>query len=375
MNKKKKIIIIASSAFAAIIIVGFLYLQFVMLTHDLPEPGDEFTLSDSVKKTIQENVDNGKHQSFFVGIINGDDIDYYHYGTIEKDGKEIDENTIFEIGSISKVFTTLILADMIEKNEISLDDPIDKFLPNTVKTPSKDGKKITLLDLARHTSGMPTFPDDFPIWDLNKHHEYDKEKMYDYLERFEPSREIGSQYEYSNMGNSLLGHILSLHTGKDYEELLKERIIDELEMTSTCIKQCDHLIEQFATPHLLGEPIEELNLSKDMVSAGEIRSSGKDMLSFLSYSMGLKESSLKNAFETAQAANHEVNDDLSVGLAWHISENEGRKIIWHNGGTNGFSSFMGFDPESNQGILILTNSRLNVDDVAIWLFQHGPDSN
>ena len=375
MSKKKKIVIISSSGFAAIIIIGFLYLQFVLLAHDLPESGNEFALSDSVKKILQENVDNGKHQSFFVGIIDGDDVDYYHYGTVEKNGKEIDENTIFEIGSISKVFTTLILADMVEKNKINLDDPIDKFLPETVKTPSKDGKKITLLDLARHTSGMPTFPDDFPIWDLNKHHEYDKKKMYDYLERFEPSREIGSQYEYSNMGNSLLGHILSLHAGKDYEELLKERIFDELEMTSTCIKQCDHLREEFATPHLLGEPIEEINLSKDMVSAGEIRSSGKDMLSFLSYSMGLKDSSLKNAFETAQSASHEVSDNLSVGLAWHISENEGRKIIWHNGGTNGFSSFMGFDPESNQGVLILTNSRLNVDDVAIWLFQHGHDSN
>ena len=370
MNKKKKIIIISSSTFAAIIIVGFLYLQFVVLTHDLPEPGDVFALSDSVKNVIRENVDNGKHQSFFVGIIDGENVDYYYYGTVEKNGKEIDENTIFEIGSISKVFTTLILADMVEKDEISLDDPIGKFLPENVKTPSKDGKQITLLDLARHTSGMPTFPDDFPLWDLNKHREYDREKMYDYLERFEPSREIGSQFEYSNMGNSLLGHILSLHVGKDYEELLKERILDELEMTGTCIKQCDHLMEQFATPHLLGEPIEELNLSKDMVSAGEIRSSGKDMLTFLSYAMGLKDSSLKNAFELAQDANYKANDYMSIGLAWITSENEGQKIVWHNGGTNGFSSFMGFDPESKQGMLILTNSKLNVDDIAIWLFQH-----
>lgn len=224
--------------------------------------------------------------------------------------------------------------------------------------------------MARHTSGLPTFPDDFPLWDVNKHSEYDREKMYDYLERFEPSREIGSQFEYSNMGNSLLGHILSLHADKNYEELLKERILDKLEMESTCIKQCDHLRERFATPHLLGEQIEELNLSKDMVSAGEIRSSGKDMLAFLSYAIGQKDSSLKNAFELAQSSNFKANDDMSIGLAWITSENEEQKIIWHNGGTNGFSSFLGFDPESKQGILILTNSRLNVDDIALWLFQH-----
>ena len=375
MSKKKKIAIISSSVFSAIVIIGYLYLQFVLLTHDLPEPGNEFVLSDSVKKTIQENVDNGKHPSLFVGIIDGEKMDYYHYGTVKKDGKKIDENTIFEIGSISKVFTTLVLADMIEKGEINLEDPIDKFLPENIETPSKDGKKITLLDLATHTSGMPTFPDDFPLWDLDKHHEYDRQKMYAFLERFEPSRDIGSHYEYSNIGGSLLGHLLSLHASKDYEELLKEKILEELRMTNTCIKQCDQLRDQFATPHLLGEPIEELNLSKDMVSAGEIRSSGKDMLAFLTYAMGLKDSSLRDAFESAQNIRHKVNDNVSVGLAWHISENEGRKIIWHNGGTNGFSSFMGFDPESKQGVLILTNSGMSVDDIAIWLFKHGHDPN
>ena len=375
MSKKKKIVIISVSMFVALIVIGFIYVQFFLLSHQLPESDDEFTLSDTIKKTIRENVENGKHQSLFAGIIDGDNVDYYYYGTTEKDGKHIDENTIFEIGSISKVFTTLILADMIEKDEINLEDPIDKFLPENVETPTKDGKKITLLDLARHTSGMPVFPDDFPIWDLNKQHEYDREKMYDYLERFEPSREIGSQYEYSNIGGSLLGHILSLHTDKDYEELLKKRILDELEMTSTCIKQCDHLREHFAKPHILWEQTDELNLSKDMVSAAEIRSSGKDMLAFLSYAMGQKDSSLINKFEVAQEPNYKINDNLSIGLGWHVTENEKRKIIWHNGGTNGFSSFMGFDPESKQGVLILTNSAMTVDDVAIWLFQHGHGSN
>ena len=375
MNTKKKIIIISACAFTAVIIICFLYLQFVMLSHELPEPGDKFAISDSVKKTIQENVDNGKHQSLFVGIIDGNHVDYYHYGTVEKDGKEIDENTVFEIGSISKVFTTLILADMIEKDEVSLDDPIDKFLPNAIKTPSKDGKKITLYDLARHTSGLPVFPDDFPIFDVNKQQEYDREKMYDYLSRFEPSREIGSQYEYSNIGGSLLGHVLSLQAEKEFEKLLKEKVLDELEMTSTCIKQCEHIKKQFAKPHLLWEQTDELNLSKDMVSAGEIRSSGKDMLAFLAYAMGLKDSSLKQAFEFAQEPNYKINENLSIGLGWHITENNERKIIWHNGATNGFSSFMGFDPESKQGVLILTNSAMNVDDIAIWLFQHGHGSN
>ena len=357
------------------IIGGLLYAQFTF-THQLPEAGDQFALSDSVKKTIRENVDNGKHQALFVGIVDEGNVDYYYYGSTAKDERPIDENTIFEIGSVTKVFTTLLLADMVENGQIDLSDPIDKFLPDDVVIPSKNGKKITILDLATHTSGLPRFPDDFPVLDSNTMHEYDREKMYDFLSSVEISREIGSQYEYSNIGVSLLGHIISLQAGQEYEKLVKERILDNFGMESTCIKQCSGLRDQFAKPHSFGNQVGELNLSKDMVGAGEIRSSGKDMLVFLSHAMGLKESSLKNSFELAQTANHKIDDTLSVGLAWHITQNEDkRKIIWHNGATNGFASIIGFDPESNQGVIVLTNSMIPVDDIAVWLFQHGHMSN
>ena len=368
MNRKKKIVIISSSTFAVIAIVGFLYLQFVLLTHDLSEPGDELTLSDFVKKIIQENVHNGKHQSFFVGVIDGDNVDYYHYGTIEKNGKEVDENTMFEIGSITKVFTTLLLADMIEKGEISLDDTIEQFLPEYVVTPSKNGKKITVLDLATHTSGLP-IPDDFPITDPDAMHEYDREEMYDYLSRVEISREIGSKYEYSNIGIALLGHTISLQAGQSHEELVKERILDKFGMESTCIKQCDKLRDNFAKPHSLGSQVSELNLSEDMVGAGEIRSSGKDMLVFLSYAMGLKESSLKNSFELTQTINHKIDDRLSIGLGWHVTQNDGGNVISHGGVTNGFSSFVGFDSDSKEGVVVLTNSNVHVDEIGLKILE------
>ncbi len=116
---------------------------------------NKFHLSNTIKETIREKVDTGKNQSIFVGIVDENDTDYYYCGNTAKDGNPIDENTIFEIGSISKVFTSLILADMIVNGEIHLDDPVEKFLPEDVRVPSRNGKRITLLNLATHTSGLP----------------------------------------------------------------------------------------------------------------------------------------------------------------------------------------------------------------------------
>jgi len=366
-KKKVSIPIIVVSA----IILGLIGLDYILFYHQLPEAGEEFALTDPVKKVIRDNVNNGKHQALFVGIIDENDIEYYYYGDTAKDENPIDENTIFEIGSVSKVFTTLILADMVEKGEVNLNDPIDKFLPEEISTPTKDGRSITLFDLATHSSGLPRMPHDFPTSDMDEQFQYDREEMYDSLSKVDLSREIGSKYEYSNFGVSLLGHILSLQADQSYEELLKERVLDKLGLESTCVKQCDVLRDRFAKPHVLGFAANELNLSDEMSGAGEIRSSGKDMLSFLSYAMGLKDSDLRSSFELTQKVNRQIDDKLSIGLAWHMLQKDDRMIIWHNGATNGFASFVGFDPESNQGVVVLTNSLNPVDDIGVWLLDHG----
>lgn len=368
--KKKKVII--PIVVVVVIFMGLLSSSYVLFIHQLPAVGEKFLLSDDVKKVIRDNVDNRKHQSLFVGMIDENNTEYYYYGVITAEEKSIDENTVFEIGSVTKVFTTLILADMIKKGEINLNDPIDKFLPEHVKTPTKDRKTITILDLATHFSGLPRWPDGFPLTDMNEQYAYDREEMYEYISNFELSREIGSEYEYSNIGVSLLGHILTLQSGQSYEELLHKRILSEFGMDSTCVKKCDELRDRFAKPHLLQSQTNELNLSEDFVAAGEIRSTGKDMMTFLSYAMGLKDSNLKDSFELTQSAKRGIDNNLSIGLAWHIlQKDDNRMIIWHNGATNGFASFVGFNPDSNQGVVILTNSMNPVDDVGMWLLEHG----
>ena len=342
-----------------------------MSSHNLPEADNQFVLSDTIKETIRENVDNGKHPSLFVGMIDENGIQQYYYGNKVLEGETIDENTIFEIGFVSKVFTSLLLAEMVERGEVKLDDPIEKFLPQDVSTPSTNNRTITLLDLITHTSGLPRWPNDFPLTDMHEQHEYDREELYDYLTTVELSKEIGSEYSYSNIGVSLLGHILSLQAGQTYEELLKERVLDKFGMKNTCVKKCDAIRDNFAQPSLLGFQMNEINLSDDLAAAGEIRSSGKDMLVFVSYAMGLEDSDLSNSFKMTQQPNRQISDGLFVGLGWHITQKDDRTNIWHNGATNGFTSFVGFDPESKQGVVVLSNSLIIVDDIGFWLLEHG----
>ena len=372
-SKAKKALILGIIIFGIGIAFGATknYVDNYLTSHQLPEPNKQFLLSDTVVKIIEENVENGKHQSLFVAMIDEKGIQQYFAGHTKNGGDPIDENTIFEIGSVSKVFTNLLLADMIEKDEINLNDSIDKFLPEGVNTPTYNGKKITLLDLSTHTSGLPRWPEGFSTRDTDKTKDYDREELYEYLTNAEITKEIGSEYSYSNIGTSLLGHILSLQAEQSYEDLLKERVFDKFEMNSTCVKKCDAFLDRFTTPHRLGFQVDEINLTDDLAGAGEIRSSGKDMTSFLSYVMGLKESEMKDSIKLTHRIHHQITDQSFIGLGWHITQFEDRTIIWHNGATIGSTSFVGFDPESKQGVVVLSNSFVLLDDLGFWLLDHG----
>ena len=137
----------------------------------------------------------------------------------------VDGDTVFEIGSVTKVFTGLLLAEAVSRNELKLKDPISRFLPASVKVPERNGRQITLLDLATHTSALPRLPDNLVPKDAeNPYADYTVEQMYAFLRDFKPTRDIGSEYEYSNFGAGLLGHVLALQAGMNYEALVRDRI-------------------------------------------------------------------------------------------------------------------------------------------------------
>src|SRR5687767_12715314 len=185
-----------------------------------------------IRKILIERVD-AQQQSvdLVVGVIEPAGSRVVSYGKSGLDG-----DTLFEIGSITKVFTSLLLADMIQKGEVALTDPVAKYLPETVRMPERGGKKITLEHLATHTSSLPRLPANmFPRDPANPYADYTTGQLYEFLSSTELMRDIGEKYEYSNLGVGLLGHALARRAGMSYETLVRMRILEPLGMKSTTI--------------------------------------------------------------------------------------------------------------------------------------------
>jgi CubicO group peptidase (beta-lactamase class C family) len=268
---------------------------------------------------------------------------------------------------MSKVFTSLLLMDMVQKGEVALTDPVAKFLPATVKIPERNGKKITLQDLSTQSSGLPRMPTNFSPKDMtNPYADYSVEQMYQFLAGYTLTRDIGEKYEYSNLGVGLLGHALALRAGMSYEALVKARITGPLEMTSTSITLTPDEKARFAVGHDGDLKAVSAWDIPTLAGAGALRSTANDMLTFLSANLGYTKTPLASAMAAEISIRRPTGvPGLEIAYAWHVITKDGKSIIWHNGGTGGFRTFMGFDPETRVGVVALSNASNaeGVDDI------------
>src|SRR5215831_10072971 len=332
-----------------------------------PLPARADVTDAEVKNILQERVEVAKKSvGIVVGLVDEKGARVISFGKPSLDGKAVlDGNSVFEIGSVTKVFTATLLADMVERGEVSLSDPISKYLPKTVKTPTHDGKEITLLDLATQTSGLPRMPTNFAPKDRgNPFADYTVDQLYQFLSDYTLPRGIGEKYEYSNVGVGLLGHILALRAGTDYETLVRKRICQPLKMADTKIGLTAEMQARLATGHNQAlKPVANWDLPT-LAGAGALRSTVNDMLKFVAANLGLTKSPLLTAMQRAQQSQRETGvPDLSIGLNWHILKKFDSEIVWHNGATGGYHSFIGFDRKTRRGVVVLSNSANDIDDI------------
>jgi serine-type D-Ala-D-Ala carboxypeptidase/endopeptidase len=329
--------------------------------------------NEEIRKILTDRLGERKDRvGIVVGIIEPAGRRIVAYGSFDKnDTRPMSGNTVFEIGSITKVFTSLLLADMVQHGAVSLSDPVAKYLPSNVKVPERGGRMITLEDLARHRSGLPRMPTNFDATanPINPYAQYSVQQLYEFLSGYTLPRDIGASFEYSNLGGGLLGHVLSLAAGKDYETLIRTRICQPLGMNDTTITLSPELKTKLATGH---DNRYEATSNWDLpalAGAGALRSTADDMISFLAAQLGYKKSVLDSAIAATRATRMPADNGMEIGLGWLMRPKKESEIIWHNGGTGGYRSFAGFDPKARIGVVVLSNvsTTAGVDDIGFHL--------
>lgn len=326
-----------------------------------------------VKKNIDARIEAGCSPGYVVGLVSADGITWCCRGTYSYDISEpVSARTIFEIGSITKAFTGILLADCVSRRLVRLDDPISRFLPEGVTAPAVGDRSITLLDLAQHRSGLPRLPSNFEDGanPNDPYAHYDAPRLYEFLETHTLERKPGEAYEYSNLGAGLLGHLLSLAAKRPYAELVGERICRPLGMIDTTFALSDDQKKRLAPGHSGPKRASNWSGFDVLAPAGGLCSTGDDMIQFIAANLGLRESKLADALAAAIRPRAAADSrHVQVALGWHISSDKGTEIIWHNGGTGGYRSFCGFAPDKKLGVVVLTNSNEGADDIGFHLLE------
>ena len=350
----------------------------------------QYELTDSeIESILRIRVQSGKGVGMVAGIVDERGPRVIAFGQPNKQSTEkLDGDSVFEIGSISKVFTTTLLADMVEQGEVRLYDPVSKFLPMSVYVPVRNGKEITLKDVATHSSGLPRMPGNFapnsvmakhlllcPICSTDKlaaelFERYSVEDMYEELSSYRLKRDIGSEYEYSNWGMAILGHVLALRAGTDYETLMKTRIAQPLSMNRTAVALTPEMREHLANAHNKdGKPTANWELLR-FAGAGGIRSTANDLTKFMQANLGLIPSALSAAIGRAHQPAYQCCGEhprVQMGLGWFLEPQFNGMISLHNGSTAGYDAIMLLDREKRRGVVVLANSNIVIADIAYHL--------
>lgn len=286
--------------------------------------------------------------------------------------RSLDGDTAFEIGSVTKVFTALLLADTVQRGDVALSDPVAKLLPAGVVIPQGDARSITLVDLATHTSGLPFMPDDLPPFDGVAGAGDADAKIYRFLAHYTLTSPIGTDWNYSNIGYWLLAKALASREGKGYETLLRERVLLPLQLRDTTITVSPALKARLAVGHdaVLHQapPFSSIPIYGAMLSAGGLVSTANDLLAFLAQVMGYEASPLASSM-TAMLRIQRPMDDSKQALGWVVSGSGDDELVFHEGGSFGYVSAVIWSPARRIGVVILSNQMADVSDIARHLLQ------
>jgi len=349
-------------------------LNFAAVSVVIPEKTEQMPSNNPLKDALDHTVEHvvrpyiqkGNTCGLVLAVIHKGKVRKYSYGSVSKKVKQLPdaEHTIFEIGSVTKTFNALILAQEVVAGRMKLNDPVNLYLPDSIPSLNFQGKPITLQNLANHTSGFPRLPANIfnaRVDPKDPYKHYIPDSLYSFLRHYHPSIVPGTVFSYSNYGAGVLGTILERTSGNSFEQLIINRICKPLGMSHTTVTLNDTAQKNLAQGYNeTGEATTPWNLAS-LKGSGAIRSTLNDMVKY-----ALAQMEMKGPLHKAIALSHQptfTGKDQSMGLGWRISQKGQHNYLHHSGGTGGFRSFIGFDQTTQTAIVILSNAAEDVTTI------------
>jgi CubicO group peptidase (beta-lactamase class C family) len=321
----------------------------------------------AIRRILEERIDSRKQSvGIVVGIVTPQGRRDIRYGRFAVDDpREVGPETVFEIGSVTKVFTAMLLADMARRGEVSVTDPIVRYLPSEVATRAQGLKGTTLADLATHTAGFPFWPSGIlaTAEGTAQMASYSLDQLYRFVSTFEAPPDVGTRWMYSNTDAGLLGVLLARRAGSTYDALLDSRITRPLGMTSTAVAVSPALQPRLAMGHD-GElkPAAPWNVPT-LAAGGSLHSTVTDLLTLLA-AVG-DPMTVAGAAMPGMLAIRRQALGFQQALGWMVlGAGPGQGLLLHDGNTLGFASSIVYDPVTRTGVVVLSNSSASVSDIA-----------
>jgi CubicO group peptidase (beta-lactamase class C family) len=304
-------------------------------------------LMEAVKQDLQHMVERDQARAIVVGLYHPGDTTVQGFGRISRSNPaQPTGDTVFEIGSISKVFTVLLTEALVRQGALNWDDSLAERLPG-ISFASSEAAAVTLAELAGHVSGLPRLPDNMPMEDpLDPYAGYDRALLEAFLAGYSATG-LDKRYAYSNLGLGILGEIAADAAGMSYGAALGELVFSRFAMPASGVtaKQPERLAQAFSD----GADMANWGGFDALAGAGALVSSTNDLLNFVAANLAAEDPLLIALLEQAGRA------DTAFG--WHrMSTASGAPVYWHNGGTGGYASFLAIRPDTQTGVVILTAS-------------------
>ncbi|MDP5208221.1 serine hydrolase [Microbulbifer sp. 2205BS26-8] len=313
-------------------------------------------LAADIAFQAQDRIDKGYHLGTVIGVIDRNGPRYYGFGRLSLEGNaKPDENSIFEIGSITKPVSATLMAILDGSGDILLQATAADFMPVLSKSADPDGA-ISITDLLNHTSGFARDPLDIDAEDDHRFQNYSLDQFHQFLAGYKPEAKPGS-YSYSNLGYMIIERAVEQSLETDFETLMHKRLLEPLMMSDSHFAVPDEKQPRLVTGFRQGAETDALDLGH-YSSFGGLRSTAQDMLHFIGAQIGVYKTPMDAAIKETQRIR--LRDGKKVlALGWEVMERHesGKTLYFHRGGTNGFVSLAAFDLENQKGVIVLVNGR------------------